>query len=207
MNHVQIWHVVQITETPELKDHDRNKSAYFRRRLVFFDVTLNPHPKYIFIRVSHYKKNLKCFNFASCDVGVDHFIMIDPGESKVTIWPLATITDPCFNMQMYLFVQPWCNHKCNRTEWTKQQDHVHIWYRAAFMQMWQTENGSFFFLKEQKVQSQFKYCGFTRSWREINAYYLGILFFCKSHGLKVYVKFYINIHHRTNNLGLHLESK
>ena len=30
MNHVQIWHVVQIIETPEPKDHDRNKSAYFQ---------------------------------------------------------------------------------------------------------------------------------------------------------------------------------
>lgn len=41
MNRVQIWHVVQITETAELKDHDRNKSAYFRRSLVLFDVTLH----------------------------------------------------------------------------------------------------------------------------------------------------------------------
>lgn len=106
MNHVQIWHVVQITETAELKDHDRNKSAYFRRCLVLFDITLNPLPKYIFTRVNHYKKkNLGCFNFACCDEGLDHFIMIDPGESEVTIWPLATITDPCFNMQMSLFVQ------------------------------------------------------------------------------------------------------
>lgn len=29
--------------------------------------------------------------------------MSDPGESKVTICPLATITDSCFYMQMYLF--------------------------------------------------------------------------------------------------------
>jgi len=28
-------------------DHDRNKSAHFRRRLVLSDVTLNPNPKYI----------------------------------------------------------------------------------------------------------------------------------------------------------------
>ena len=72
--------------------------------------------------------------------------MIDPGESKVAIWPLATITDPCFNMQMCLFVQPWCNHKCNLTEGTKQQDHVHLvtdsFHADATKRSNRTENGS-----------------------------------------------------------------
>lgn len=38
------------------EDHDRNKSAYFRRRLVFFDITLNPHPKYISNKAEPLKK-------------------------------------------------------------------------------------------------------------------------------------------------------
>lgn len=103
-------------------DHDRNKSAYFRRRLVFFDITLNPNPKYICCRVIYKKKNLGYFNFTSCKAV--HFIMTDPGEFKVTIWPLATITDPCFNMQMNRFLQPLCNHECDPAE--KPNNHVHV---------------------------------------------------------------------------------
>lgn len=70
---------------------------------MFLDITFNPHAENKF---GLYKKKEKCFNCAGCDVGTQRFIMTDPGESKVTIWPLATFTDPCFNMQMYLFVQP-----------------------------------------------------------------------------------------------------
>lgn len=75
---------------------------------MFFDITFNPHAENKFGLLKKKQKNARarCFNSAGCDVGKRHFIMTDPGESKVTIWPLATFTDPCFNMQMYLFVQP-----------------------------------------------------------------------------------------------------
>lgn len=69
---------------------------------MFLDITFNPHAENKF---GIYKKRERCFHFAGCDVGIHHFIMTDPRESKVTIWPLATFTDPCFNMQMSLFVQ------------------------------------------------------------------------------------------------------
>lgn len=67
-DHVQIWHVVQITKTPEpARDHDRNKSGSLRGRLVFCDITLNPDPKYISKKGTHSgkKETLKCFSFAS----------------------------------------------------------------------------------------------------------------------------------------------
>lgn len=43
------------------EDHDRNKSVDMRRRLVFFDVTHNPHPKYICEKREPQKKKLEMF--------------------------------------------------------------------------------------------------------------------------------------------------
>lgn len=84
--------------------------------------------------------------------------MTDPGESEVTIWPLATITDPCFNMQMSLFVQPWCNHKCNLSEWSKSTApgaHVLITQpRRVDLKGW------LWFFKKKTQRSHVKYCCF-----------------------------------------------
>lgn len=97
-------------------DHDRNKSARFRRQLVFSNVTTNPHHKIYIQQEGETLENLGCFNFAGCDVEVVHFILADPGESKVTIWPaLLILVLTC----KWIRFQVGCNYKCIVTEWNK----------------------------------------------------------------------------------------
>lgn len=109
MNCEQIRCVVNIpTNTTINMDQDENKSETF---------TSLCHNTYSTLQVYQDTDRKVKLNIGRCmAVELDHFITTDPGESKVTIWLLATITDPCFNMQMFLFSQ------CGRNLcWTRQQ--------------------------------------------------------------------------------------